>query len=257
MTFVNFTVTRSSLQSKCLNQVLNAERPDLLKLQGEFHLRLRQFEKSLLQALNESKGKILVDDSVITTLETLKKEAADIGQKVEESDKVIAEIETVSQQYLPLSWACSNIYFTMDSLNQIHFLYQYSLKMFLEIFSTLLYTNPKLEGKTDYSQRLTIVTKELFAVCYDRVARGMIHADRLTFAILLCKIHLKGTSDTNLNAEYNFFLRSREGLMANQQPMDGLSLEHIESVNRLSSQFSPAVVNSGVPTRSCNCHGAG
>ena len=43
MTFVNFTVTRSSLQSQCLNQVLKAERPDvdakrsdLLKLQGQF-----------------------------------------------------------------------------------------------------------------------------------------------------------------------------------------------------------------------------
>ena len=41
VTLVNFTVTRSSLQSQCLNQVLKAERPDiddkrsnLLKLQG-------------------------------------------------------------------------------------------------------------------------------------------------------------------------------------------------------------------------------
>lgn len=70
---------------------------------GEFHLRLRQLEKSLLQALNDAKGKILDDDSVITTLETLKQEAAEIGKKVEETDKVISEIETVSQQYLPLS----------------------------------------------------------------------------------------------------------------------------------------------------------
>lgn len=60
-------------------------------------------EKSLLQALNDAKGKILDDDSVITTLETLKQEAAEIGKKVEETDKVISEIETVSQQYLPLS----------------------------------------------------------------------------------------------------------------------------------------------------------
>lgn len=42
VTFVNFTVTRSSLQSQCLNQVLKAERPDidqkrsdLMKLQGK------------------------------------------------------------------------------------------------------------------------------------------------------------------------------------------------------------------------------
>lgn len=244
VTFVNFTVTRSSLQSQCLNQVLKAERPDidekrsdLLKLQGEFHLRLRQLEKSLLQALNDAKGKILDDDSVIATLETLKKEAADIGQKVEETDKVIAEIETVSQQYLPLSQACSNIYFTMDSLNQVHFLYQYSLKMFLEIFSTVLYNNPKLDGKSDYAIRLSLITSELFSVVYDRVARGMLHNDRLTLAILLCRIHLKGTTEGNLEQEFNFFLRSREGLAPSIGHVDGLSAEQQESVARLGSKL--------------------
>lgn len=171
VTFVNFTVTRSSLQSQCLNQVLKAERPDidakrsdLLKLQGEFHLRLRQLEKSLLQALNDAKGKILDDDSVITTLETLKQEAAEIGQKVEETDKVISEIETVSQQYLPLAQACSNTYFTMDTLNQVHFLYQYSLQMFLDMFSSVLLSNPHLEGISEYQARLNIITKDLFTV---------------------------------------------------------------------------------------------
>jgi len=49
--------------------VLKAERPDvderrsdLLKLQGEFQLKLRHLEKSLLTALNEAKGRILDDD---------------------------------------------------------------------------------------------------------------------------------------------------------------------------------------------------
>ncbi|MGH0175689.1 UNVERIFIED_CONTAM: hypothetical protein FKN15_009969 [Acipenser sinensis] len=126
VTFVNFTVTRSSLQSQCLNEVLKAERPDvdekrsdLLKLQGEFQLRLRQLEKSLLQALNEVKGRILDDDTIITTLENLKKEAAEVTRKVEETDIVMQEVETVSQQYLTLSTACSSIYFTMEALNQV------------------------------------------------------------------------------------------------------------------------------------------
>jgi dynein heavy chain 1 len=82
---------------------------DVRDCAGEFHLRLRQLEKSLLQALNDAKGKILDDDSVITTLETLKQEAADISKKVEETDKVIGEIETVSQQYMPLSQVCHGV----------------------------------------------------------------------------------------------------------------------------------------------------
>lgn len=52
----------------------------------------------------------------------------------------------------------------MDSLNQIHFLYQYSLKMFLDMFSSILYSNLRLESVTDYQARLNIVTEDLFAV---------------------------------------------------------------------------------------------
>lgn len=171
VTFVNFTVTRSSLQSQCLNQVLKAERPDidekrsdLLKLQGEFHVKLRQLEKSLLQALNDAKGRILDDDNVISTLEKLKNEAADIFRKVEETDKVMAEVDAVSQQYMPLSHACSSIYFTLEGLNQVHFLYQYSLQFFLDIYSDVLLRNAHLDGVNDSNVRLSIVTKDLFEV---------------------------------------------------------------------------------------------
>lgn len=65
VTLVNFTVTRSSLQSQCLSAVLRSERPDvdakrtdMLKLQGEYQLRLRQLEKQLLSTLNDVKGRV-------------------------------------------------------------------------------------------------------------------------------------------------------------------------------------------------------
>ena len=188
----------------------------LIIFTGEYHLRLRQLEKSLLQALNDAKGKILDDDSVITSLETLKQEASEISKKVEETDKVIGEIETVSQQYMPLSQACSNIYFTLDSLSQVHFLYQYSLHFFLDIFHSVLYNNIRLKEVSDYGQRLSIVTSDLFQVVYCRVARGMLHSDRITFAILLCRIHLRGlNAEPHLDAEFQHFLRGKDGFLNN------------------------------------------
>lgn len=56
---------------------------------------------------------------IITQLENLKKEAAEVQKKMEETDVVMSEVETVSRQYLPLSTACSSIYFTLESLNQV------------------------------------------------------------------------------------------------------------------------------------------
>ena len=94
---------------------------------GEFQLRLRQLEKSLLQALNEAKGRILDDDSIITHLEKLKTEAADVAKKVEETDIVMAEVETTSQQYVPLAQSCSSIYFTLEALKQVQFMAQMAI----------------------------------------------------------------------------------------------------------------------------------
>ncbi|CAG0913348.1 unnamed protein product [Notodromas monacha] len=254
VTFVNFTVTRASLQTQCLNKVLKAERPDIdekrgdqLKLQGEFKLKLRHLEQALLTALNEAKGRILDDDSVIDTLEKLKKEAADISRKVDETDKVIAEIETVSQQYMPLAQACSSIYFTMESLHQMHFLYQYSLQFFMDIFHSVLSANDNLNGVKDCSSRLAIITKDLFQafaslqIAYHRVAKGMVHMDRVTFAILLSRIRLRGLKDErDYDAEFNHFLRGKEGVKVVQDDgtsVDGLSPEETAAAVRLSHKY--------------------
>ncbi|KAK1218387.1 dynein heavy chain [Marasmius sp. AFHP31] len=120
-TFVNFTMTRSSLQSLSLGQVLKFERPDtdqkrtdLMKIQGEFRLRLHTLEKLLLQALNESQVNILDDDKVIDTLETLMREAAEITRKVGETDVIMKEVEEVTAEYLTIVQACSAVFIVLE-----------------------------------------------------------------------------------------------------------------------------------------------
>lgn len=106
VTFVNFTVTRSSLQSQCLHRVLKIERADIaekqsefVKIQGEYQQQLRHLEKDLLNSLNESNGNILSNDDVITRLENLKKEAADIAAKIAQTGQVISQIQLVIDEY--------------------------------------------------------------------------------------------------------------------------------------------------------------
>ena len=79
----------------------------------------------------------------------------------------------------------------MLCLLQVHFLYQFSLQFFLEIFSAILTENANLKDKKDYAQRLAVITKDLFQVSYNRVSRGMLYQDRILFAVLLTRIHLK------------------------------------------------------------------
>ena len=130
VTFVNFTVTPSSLMSQCLNIYLKNEREEvdkkrnyLLKLQGEFKEKLRQSEDQLLDALNKAEGEILENEPLIKTLESLKKEADVIAAEAAKTDDTLEEIKLVTDEYTPLSTMTTRIFFTLESMGNVHYLY--------------------------------------------------------------------------------------------------------------------------------------
>ena len=193
-TFVNFTITQSSLQTQSLNDVLKSERPDvdqrrtnLIKMQGEFNTHLRGLEKRLLQALNQSRGNILDDDVVIETLETLKKEAAEISKKVAETEGVMAEVESITKQYSTIASACSAVFAVLEQLHHLHHFYHFSLQYFIDIFNTVLHDNPKLKRDKDYESRGVLILRDLFITSYQRTSLSLLQKDRITLAMLLAQ----------------------------------------------------------------------
>lgn len=250
VTFVNFTMTRSSLQSQALDQVLKVERPDterkrtdLMKVQGEFKLRLRTLEKLLLQALNESTGNILDDDKVIDTLETLKREAAEITRKVEETDIVMKEVEQVTTEYLPIAQACSSVFFVLEQLNLVNHFYQFSLQFFLDIFDYVLHHNPNLKNVADHHRRREVLLNDLFLVAYRRTSRALLHRDHLMLAVLLSQVKLRGLEE--VNDELEFLLESGDRVAAanvtGSQPHAILSPDQMQRLDAYSKHaiFKP------------------
>lgn len=193
-TFVNFTVTQSSLQTQSLNDVLKSERPDvdrrrsnLVKMQGEFNTHLRGLEKRLLQALNESRGNILDDDVVIETLETLKKEAGEISGKMVETEGVMAEVEAITLQYNTIARACSAVFAVLEQLHHLNHFYQFSLQYFVDIFGTVLHHNPRLQADMDHSVRGDIILHDLFATTFQRTSLSLLQKDRIVLGLLLAQ----------------------------------------------------------------------
>ncbi|KAJ5078911.1 intein-containing cytoplasmic dynein 1 heavy chain 1 precursor [Anaeramoeba ignava] len=216
VTFCNFTVTLESLQAQCLNHILRNERPDIdqqrsdiLKLQGEYKVRLRNLEKSVLDALNKVVGNILDDDYVFNSLERLKTEAAEVAEKANQADQTLENITKISAKYEPFALSSSRIYFTLEQLSSIHYLYQYSLNFFLGIFFNVVnIMNENIMNVKDYEERLKILTHDLFKVIYRRVSYGLLHKDRLTFALRLAQIYLKQKGQDFDEEEMNLLLRS-------------------------------------------------
>jgi dynein heavy chain 1, cytosolic len=50
----------------------------------------------------------------------------------------MAEVEAVSARFAPFALSCSRIYFSLQQLPDLHFLYQTSLTFFLEIVDRVL-----------------------------------------------------------------------------------------------------------------------
>lgn len=192
-TFVNFTVTQSSLKTQTLNEVLKSERPDvderrsnLVKMQGEFTQRLRRLERMLLQALNESRGNILDDENVIQTLETLKNEAADITAKASETEGVMSEVNSIMDTYEIIARSCSAIFAVLESLYHIHHFYQFSLQYFVDIFEAVL-RSARISAERDSKKRTDAMIRDLFSKTYHATSASLLQRDRLTLAVLLAQ----------------------------------------------------------------------
>jgi dynein heavy chain 1 len=140
-----------------------------------------------LQALNESRGNILDDDNVIETLETLKKEAADISKKMTETEGVMSEVDSVTQKYSIIARSCSAVFAVLEQLHHINHFYQFSLQYFVDIFNSVLYQNKRLAQEKDHSARVQIIIKDLFIMAYQRTSLGLVQKDRITLAILLAQ----------------------------------------------------------------------
>ena len=59
-------------------------------------MKLRELEDSLLDSLNNVRGSILEDESVIQTLEKLKKEAEIVMGEMKKADTIMGEVLSVT-----------------------------------------------------------------------------------------------------------------------------------------------------------------
>merc|ERR1711871_729267 len=236
VTFVNFTITQSSLQSQCLSQLLKKERPDIqklqeeqLKLQGEFQAKLLALEEDLLNTLSEAEGSLLDDTTVITKMQTIKKESSEVAEKMDATKEVQEKIDEVNDFYRTFAVCLSRLYFLLEGLGGLHFLYQFSLGYFLNIFDIVLNDNENLEAVQEPSERLTIMMDDIFKPIFRRVIRGLLDADQIVMAFRLGQIRLETRGAGVDDNEFNCFLKGALQPKQDANVPSGLLTEEQES----------------------------
>ena len=120
-----------------------------MKAQGEFRLKLRQLEDQLLQEISKSQGENILDnDELITQLQNIKNESDQISREIEKSEQIMSEIQTVTNQYLPLANLFSSLFFLIKSLDQLNHSYQFSLEFYSQIIDETLEKDKSLREES-------------------------------------------------------------------------------------------------------------
>jgi dynein heavy chain len=90
---------------------------------------LKSLEDNLLSRLSSAGGNILGDTALVENLETTKRTAAEIEQKVAEAKLTSDKIDQARELYRPAAARASLLYFILNDLNTINPIYQFSLKV--------------------------------------------------------------------------------------------------------------------------------
>ncbi|NXA80882.1 DYH9 protein, partial [Thryothorus ludovicianus] len=209
-TLIDFSVTRHGLEEQLLAAVVRLERPDLEELksdltkqQNEFKITLKTLEDNLLSRLSSASGNFLGDTALVENLETTKRTAAEIVEKVQEFKVAEARINEAREQYRPAAGRAALLYFTMNELHAIHPMYQFSLKAFHEVFQKAMERAAPAESLAGRVQSLT--DSITFSV-FQYTARGLFERDKLTFSAQLTFQILLMNKEID-PAELDFLLR--------------------------------------------------
>jgi len=209
VTLVNFTVTPASLESQSMTIILKGEKPEVeeqrtnvLKLQGEQNVKMRELEEQMLSKISAVEGNILDDDRVVEGMEVLMKEGGLVEEQIAKSAQVMTEVQIAISKFEPLAKASRKLFVLLEAMRNINFLYEFSAKFFKRTLMFVLKNCVRHPDEND-DARLTSVTSAVFRETCARVGRGLKSEDKMVFALLLCQA-LKGENAVDLSGISSF-----------------------------------------------------
>jgi len=198
------------LEDQLLADVVNSERPelektkaDLSRQQNDFRIKLTELENNLLSRLSAAEGNFLGDYALVENLETTKRTAIEIEQKVEEAKKTEKKINETRELYRPVAARSSLLYFLLNDLNQINPMYQYSLNAYKVVFQTAINT---AEASEEIKERVLSLIDNITYSVWRYTTRGLFERDKLIFTSQMTFQILMTQDDLDL-PEYDYLLR--------------------------------------------------
>ena len=222
VTILNFMVTHEGLEDQLLNSVVKCERPELeeqknqlIKSMAVDQELLNEIENTILKLLESSESSFLDDEVLINTLNKSKAKSSEIKTRVVESAKTEKGLNDARAIYLPVAKRGALIYFTLVSLEQLSYMYQYSMSYFEDVFNGCILN---LEKESDLQNHLLHLIHNITWTFYQNVSKGLFEEHKKLFAFLLCCNIMLG-DDLIQADEWDYFVKGGSGgLISNSNP---------------------------------------
>ncbi|KAL8578359.1 Dynein heavy chain 2, axonemal [Nucella lapillus] len=242
---VNFAVKLQGLESQLLGTVVRKERPDLEETKDNLvrgiasgKKKLLDLENQILRLLNETKGSLLEDETLLNTLETSKATSQEVTEQLATSETTEIKIDSAREGYRPCSQRSSILFFVLNDLGRVDPMYQFSLDAYIELF---ILSIEKSQRSQKLDERITNLNDYHTYAVYRYTCRALFEKHKLLFAFQMCAKILENAGKLNKD-EYNFLIRGgvvidRDNQMDNPCPgwLSDLSWDNITELDRLTN----------------------